>query len=131
MLIPGVNLPWPILVHALGLTFLGLRFLFRPNPPPPGRASEISTILGIPTTALGLAYLFTAYMPIHENQFLHASVPVRIILAGLAGVKLLVSRNEVGVVPWKELLGIALYDGAGGLLVGWWLGTWGGRILAL
>jgi len=127
-IIPGINLPWPILAHAVGLTFLGLKYIYRPSPPPPGRASEISSMLGITTTGLGLAYLSTAYMPVHENQFLHASALVRMILAGLAGVKLLVSRNEMSAGQWNDFLGVLLYDGIGGFLVGWWLGTWSGRV---
>ena len=125
-IIPDINLPWPILVHALGLTFLGLKLTFLPSPPP-SRASEVSSLLGISTTGLGLAYLSTAHMPIRENQFLYASVPVRMILAGAAGLKLLVAGKGMSADHSKEVLGIVLYDGIGGFLLGWWLGTWGGR----
>jgi hypothetical protein len=66
-------------------------------------------------------------MPIRENQFLYASVPVRMILAGAAGLKLLVAGKGMSADHSKEVLGIVLYDGIGGFLLGWWLGTWGGR----
>jgi hypothetical protein len=126
-IIPGVNLPWPILAHAVGLTFLGLKLVFIPSGPP-GRAFDASSMLGIASMGLGLAYLSTSYMPMHENQFLYASAPVRIILAGVAALKLLVAGNKMSAEHSKELLAVALYDGIGGFLVGWWLGTWGGRV---
>jgi hypothetical protein len=66
-------------------------------------------------------------MPIEENQWLHASVPVRIILASAAGLKLFLNRSmtEDGR---KEMIGVLLYDGLGGLFLGWQLGRWDGRI---
>lgn len=121
-----INLPWPILAHATGLVILGLNHTFRP--PTPGRAPEVSAMLGITTTAVGLCYLSTSYMPIHENHFLYASAPVRVLVAALAGLKLLLSRNSMSKESKREFLGVLLYDGIGGLLLGWWLGTFKGRI---
>jgi hypothetical protein len=88
-------------------------------------------MLGIATTGLGLAYLSTAYMPVDKNQFLHASVPVRMVLAGAAGIKLLVAGKGMSADQLKSFWGVALYDGIGGFLLGWWLGTWGGRVPGL
>jgi hypothetical protein len=66
-------------------------------------------------------------MPIAENQFLHASVPVRIILAVLAGIRAFIAKpGEKTGVLWV----IFLYDGLGALLLGWSLGRWNGRIPA-
>ncbi|KIM72090.1 hypothetical protein PILCRDRAFT_829990 [Piloderma croceum F 1598] len=125
-IIPGVNLPWPILAHAVGLTLLGLKLIFVPSRHP-GRSSDVSSMLGMTTLGIGLAYLSTSYMPMHENQFLYASAPVRMILGGVAVLKLLVAGNKMSAEHFKELLVVALYDGIGGFLLGWWLGTWGGR----
>jgi hypothetical protein len=139
---PTVNLPVPILLHALGCCFLGIKLTFT-SPTPPIPAIQDRAILGVVTTAIGLAYLSTSYMPLEKNAFLYASAPIRIILAGLAGVKLViqcyfprqigaagvsaqvsdVTRSRTGI-----LYGILLYDGLGGLLVGWWLGTYSGKI---
>lgn len=127
-MLPNLNLPWPILVHAVGLTVLGVKLLFVPSSALHGRASETQSMLGITTAGLGLAYLSTAYVPMHENQLLYASAPVRMILAGLAGVKLCVSGKNMSASQWQSFWGVVLYDGIGGFLLGWWLGTWGGRL---
>jgi len=121
-----INLPWPILAHAVGLTVLGLTLTFRPSTP--GRASELSSMLGITSTGLGLCYLSTAYMTTHENPFLYASAPVRVALAAVAGLKVLLAGNQMSKESKREFLGVFLYDGIGGLLLGWWLGTLSGRI---
>jgi len=115
---PQLNLPWFITVHALGLSTLGLYLAFFSNP------SKPTSTLGIATLGLGLAYLSTSYVPIEENQFLYASVPVRIILAAVAGLKALTAGKE----EKKALVGIAVYDGLGGAILGWWLGKWSGMV---
>ncbi|KAJ7761824.1 hypothetical protein B0H16DRAFT_1530662 [Mycena metata] len=129
MLFYPIILPWPILLHALGLTTLGLRLLFAK---PTAQAPEDVSPLGIATTALGLAYLATAYMPIASNQFLHASAPIRVVLAFLAGFKWFMTRdmgNRRVYTKRNVMLGVFLYDGLGGLLLGWYLGTLSGRVL--
>lgn len=74
----------------------------------------------------------TAYMPMQENQFLHASAPVRILLASLAGLKWMTIRKEDAKLYKKRnaLLGLLLYDGLGGLILGWYLGTFSGKVAA-
>lgn len=69
-------------------------------------------------------------MPMEENQFLHASAPVRVLLASLAGVKWLATRNAGAGAASTALLGVVLYDGLGGLVLGWYLGTFSGKIAA-
>jgi hypothetical protein len=71
-------------------------------------------------------------MPIAENQFLHASAPIRVLLALLAGLKWLTIDAENARLYKKRnvLLGVLLYDGLGGLLLGWYLGTFGGKVAA-
>lgn len=81
-------------------------------------------MLGIATLGLGLAYTFTSYMPIAENSFLYASVPVRIILAVMAAVKAGLGAGEEERALWV----VAAYDGLGGVVLGFWLGRWDGRI---
>lgn len=116
-----VNLPWFITFHASGLCILGLSMIFAtstspPKPPP--------TILGIATLGLGLSYFSTSYMPLDQNAFLYASVPVRLVLAALAGLKAVMGGNgeEKGV-----LWGIMAWDGIGAVVLGWYLGVWSGR----
>jgi len=114
-LAPTINLPFPILIHALGLVIIGVYLTSKRKP----------ATLGIVTLALGLAYLTTSYMPIDQNQFLHASVPVRVALAAAAAGRAMAGpRDEERGSLW----GIALYDGFGGLVLGWWLGSWNGRV---
>ena len=136
-----VNLPIPVFLHALGCCFLGLRLIFT-TPMPPRPPVQDRTILGIVTLAIGLAYLSTSYMPPEKNAFLYASAPVRIVLAGIASAKLAMGHFSEDNVENREargsdvrdrsglLWGIVLYDGLGGIILGWWLGTFCGRIPA-
>ena len=111
-----INLPLPILIHAVGLSIYGVYLTFNRKP----------GLLGIATLGLGLAYLTTAYMPISQNQFLHASVPVRVALAVVAAGRAIVGgpRDK----EWGSLWIVAVYDGLGGLVLGWMLGRWDGRV---
>jgi hypothetical protein len=127
-IIPGVNLPWPVLTYAVGLVFVGLKCTFRPNPPPPGRASEIMTMLGMVTTGIGLSYLVTTYMPMHENQYLYASVPIRLIVDGIAGIELLVAGHRMTQEGFNEVGGTLLIEALAGLWLGWYLETFNGRV---
>ncbi|KAH8647481.1 hypothetical protein BGZ60DRAFT_423937 [Tricladium varicosporioides] len=126
----SVNLPFPILIHALGLSCIGLNIIF------PGKwASKSSSpkktqgkqtngednpLFGVATLGLGLAYLFTSHMPIEENQFLQATVPVRILLGAVCLLKWWVGGCDEGMR--KKLLYTGLYDGIGGAVLGLWLG---------
>jgi hypothetical protein len=122
-IISGINLPTSILFHALGLCGLGLYYTFRPTPL---AQKSSSAPLGIATLGLGVAYLATSYMPIAENQWLHASVPVRILLALVAGIRAVMSKPTE---DRRHLWTILLYDGLGGLMLGRTLGRWDGRIV--
>lgn len=119
-----IHLPWFITLHASGLCFVGLSLIFKhanhPKPPPN------KSVLGVATLGLGLAYLFTAYMPMQQNAFLYASVPVRLILAAVAAVKASLGAGE----DEKTLWGITVYDGLGAIVLGLWLGAWDGRVRA-
>ena len=128
-LLRPVDLPWPILLHALGVSFVGLSLIVyspRPSSTKQTKATkpaQDSTMLGIATLGIAFGYLLTAFVPQEQNTYLYASVPARMMLAGIAGVKLV-----LGSPPRKELLGILVYDGLGGLVLGWYLGRWDGKI---
>ncbi|KAG5305202.1 class III chitinase [Histoplasma capsulatum G186AR] len=113
-LLPTVHLPVPVLLHALGLFSLGMYLTF----------TKVPSALGIAVTGLGLSYLLTSYVPIEQNQFLHASVPVRIILATLAAARLPTAPQA----ERKNLIILILYDFLGGVMVGYILGQWNGRL---
>jgi hypothetical protein len=128
-----INLPWFITLHASGLSFVGLALIFKPSllgplssspktkPTPPN-----TSVLGVASLGLGLAYFATCYMPIAENAFLYASVPGRIFLAAVMIIK--ASLGAEG--EEKKLWGLALYDGLGGIALGLWLGRFDGRVPA-
>jgi hypothetical protein len=65
-----------------------------------------------------------------ENQFLHVSAPIRLFLTSLAGIKwLTISRENARLYEkWNMLLGVLLYDGLGGLVLGWYLGTFSRKV---
>lgn len=65
-------------------------------------------------------------MPMQQNAFLYASVPVRLILAAVAAVKASLGAGE----DEKTLWGITVYDGLGAIVLGLWLGAWDGRVRA-
>lgn len=120
-----VHLPWFISVHACGMAALGSYFLFKS--PPPGKSAGHTPQLGIASVAIGLAYLFTSYMPIEENQWLHATVPVRLILGGLLILRTVVGKGLTAAEK-RSLLNLGLYDGVGAVVLGFWLGRWDGRL---
>lgn len=60
-------------------------------------------------------------LSLQSNVFLHASGPVRMLLACLAGTKLLLSPSTRRSPERNVLLGVMLYDGLGGLHLCWWL----------
>jgi hypothetical protein len=115
-----IYLPWFIDLHACGLTAFGTYLLFKS--PRAGKPAGHTPGLGVATVAFGISYLFTSYVPIEENQFLHATVPARLILAGLL--------IGTGLTPAdkQSLLTLGIYDGIGGVVLGLWLGKWDGRV---
>ncbi|KAF1981504.1 hypothetical protein K402DRAFT_398485 [Aulographum hederae CBS 113979] len=123
------HLPWPITLHALFLLCFGLNTLFHPfSPAPSPRTHPNNSMVGILALGIALGYLLTAYVPVSQNTFLYASVPARMLLAALAGVKLVLQREEMGVQARRGMVMVLVYDGLGGLGLGWWLGRWDGRI---
>ncbi|KAF8331499.1 uncharacterized protein EI90DRAFT_3016459 [Cantharellus anzutake] len=120
-----IDLPTSVFLHGLALAFYGLYLTFYPTSTP-SRANDRSAMMGIAVTCLGLGYLGTAYMPQEQNAFLYASVPVRVGVAILSGLKLLLYGNTLGTAGKRDFLAVLIYDGIGGLILGWNLGTWSG-----
>lgn len=84
---------------------------------PKGQYGNSSASLGITSFAIGLAHLFTAWPLMEENAFLYASVPVRLILAGVSLFRALAMPNlEEG--EKNNLIAIAVWDGVGALALG-------------
>jgi uncharacterized membrane protein len=117
MILASINLPYYVLFHAIGLCAIGLYHVYIGTP------RDAYAIRGITTFALAVAYLVTAYMPIEENQFIHASAPVRMAIGVLSAFAALTGRGDK-----KLLWGTALWDGLGGVLLGWQLGRYDGRV---
>ena len=69
-------------------------------------------------------------MPIEQNQFLYATVPVRIILACVAAGRLILNGRDgnLSTDDKRNLLVVAVYDGLGAVALGLWLGTFDGRV---
>lgn len=80
---------------------------------------------GITTFAIGLAYMVTAYIPMDQNTFLHASVPVRMLLAAISGLRLLFISN-ISKEGRNQMLFVLFYDGLGGAFCGWQLENFSG-----
>lgn len=125
-----VNLPIFIHIHTGFIFIISLTTLLtRYKPLPPSIITHSHA--GIPTLAIALAYYFTSYMPVSQNQFLYASVPVRLILAFVAAARALLIID--GSTPGGKLERVFLWqivalDGVGGLFLGWWLSDFSGRL---
>ena len=121
-----INLPPFILVHASFVSLYGVKAIFTPK----------TGCYGVTCLAIGMCYFSTSYMPIEKNQFLYASVPVRLLLGSIAIGRALTmpftnpkyAGSEEGKAERSELMQIAALDIIGGIFVGWSLNTFGGRI---
>lgn len=137
-----INLPTSILIQAVGFTGFGLYLNIFRRMPWQTRSTVISpqtrlalrnhdtvSILGAACAALGLAYLSTSYVPISENQMLHASVPVRLFVSVLFMGRLLVTRREgFSQEGYWEHVGLAIFDFLGATWAGVVLGRWDGTV---
>jgi hypothetical protein len=146
MLFYPINLPLPILLTGtaelgLGLTLLltarspfsilGLtnREILVPSPTNP-RIADTNRLLGLITAGLSAGYFAGSYMPLPENQFVHASVPVRLGLAvAMFGVCAIKGRRGMSEEGYWELLALGVFDVVGAVVVGWELGgIWDGKV---
>ncbi|KAF3913718.1 hypothetical protein AA313_de0205067 [Arthrobotrys entomopaga] len=122
-----LNLPWPILIHSVGMTALGLSMAFGRTPAKTPELRGANSLLGISTATIGLCYIGTSGVPVEQNQFLHASVPVRLLIAVLLATAGTVNRGIIDYKSWRTHIGFALWDGVGALWLGWYLNAWDGR----
>lgn len=68
-------------------------------------------------------------MPIKDNQWLHVSVPIRLLLsASLCGNVLCRGRDGMSSEGFFEFLGLGALDLVGALLLGRELGTFSGIV---
>lgn len=129
--LPQINLPWIITFHSSSLVAIGAYNLFGKGPIRPAphtREDEYRTTVGSTFLTLGLAYLLTSYMPLEENQFLYASVPIRVLTSVVLASTWARNRETMSDEGKWEYLGTALYDGAITVWLGWYLGTFSGRV---
>jgi hypothetical protein len=79
---PGlpISLP-PLILHACTLVGMGAYLFLLPIGP--SRENQLRATLGSTSISLGLTYIMTSYVPIAENQVLHASVPLRLMTSVL------------------------------------------------
>lgn len=85
---------------------------------------------GIAAVALESTYLVTSYMPPEENQFLHASIPVRgLVAVCIAGILLTEGQNRrMSKEGFWELTGLMVADTLAFTANGLWLGRWDGIV---
>ncbi|KAK7752866.1 hypothetical protein SLS62_005208 [Diatrype stigma] len=155
-----IDLPPIVLLHAVGLTLHGTRTVLQSprtirirdsddkhtpkreegaNPNPTTILVD-DTLKGLLLVGIGLAYLITgAYVPAAQNIWLYASVPLRLFMAGAAGVRL--CYYHYVLVPGSGRLArrqqaearadmwmLVLADGVLGVVAGWVLGRFDGRL---
>jgi hypothetical protein len=138
-----INLPLPLIAQSLTAVGLGLYLtLFRkppfvsqdnsysalapPNPTP--RTADTISLLGICMTGLEVTYLVSSYMPFEQNQFIAASVPVRLGLAALMAAVVARERKSMSKSGFWEFTALAALDGVSAVVLGWRLGRWDGMV---
>ncbi|KAF9883874.1 hypothetical protein FE257_002717 [Aspergillus nanangensis] len=145
-----INLPPPVLLTGGPILGLGLYLsvfrvfpsvtlgsrekkldIFVPRPVTP-RVADTNALFGLVASALMLPYFVSSYMPVEENQFLHASVPIRLALAvGLGGNVLLRGRKGMSEEGFWEFVALAVLDGVGAVWLGFYLGRFDGMVPTL
>lgn len=96
------------------------------------RIADTNALLGLVSSCLMLPYFLCSYMPIEENQYLHASVPIRLFVSGvLFGHTLLRGRKGMSEEGYREFLGFAVMDAGAAIMVGLQLGRFNGIVPSL
>ncbi|KAL2865000.1 uncharacterized protein BJX67DRAFT_190869 [Aspergillus lucknowensis] len=99
-----------------------------PTPTTP-RIADTNALFGTVSAALVLPYFVSSYMPIEENQFLHASVPIRLwISAMLIGNLVVRGRKHMSREGYWEFLALGVLDAVGAVALGVYLGRFDGRV---
>ncbi|KAF2810263.1 uncharacterized protein BDZ99DRAFT_476446 [Mytilinidion resinicola] len=146
MLFYPVNLPLPSLVTATLEVTLGLTVLItarspfsfltsRPilvSYPTTARIADANRFLGMLALGLGMSYFAGSYMPLEQNQVVHASVPIRLGLAGIMfGVCAVKGRKGMSEEGFWELIALGVFDVVGSVVVALSLGpggVWDGKV---
>ncbi len=130
-----INLPIPVVFHAVGLVLYGGHMVIhspKRKELDNGRGGTASAVVddglkGLLLLGIGAAYLTTAYLPREQNAWLYAVVPVRILLGSVSGLRLYFLpglSSETRADMWTLLLA----DGVLGVVTGWQLGRFDGRL---
>lgn len=152
-----INLPPIVLLHAVGLTLHGARIVLKSSiqPTTPNNSNSSSNnnhnnhsttrtaaavadhngdgdgddgFKGLLFLGIGLIYLVTgSYLPEAQNAYLYGGIPVRILMAGIAGLRLGFVRN-LSREARSELWMLVLADGVMAIVAGWQLGRFDGRL---
>ncbi|KAL4895848.1 hypothetical protein BDV59DRAFT_199827 [Aspergillus ambiguus] len=102
--------------------------LFIPRPTT-RRITDTNVLFGLVTSGLMLPYFVSSYMPIEENQFLHASVPIRLFASAvMLGHTLVRGRRGMSEEGYWEFLGLALLDAGAAIALGCELGRFDGMV---
>jgi len=157
-LLRPVNLPAPLIIQSIASIGLGLWLTFVRRPPvvydsfsdkkpnaktlqdqpepwtmlapasPSPRMADTVSLLGIVITGLEVTYLVSSYMPFEENQFIAASIPIRIFLSTLMLSVCVIHRKRMSGSGFWELIGLAVLDGFAGIWLGNTFGRWDGMV---
>jgi hypothetical protein len=135
-----INLPAPLIAQSLTAVGLGLYMslfrkpaviqsyaMFAPVNPTP-RMADTTSLLGVITVGLEVTYLVSSYMPLEDNQFIAASVPIRLGLAALMGTICVIHRKTLSKSGFRELALLAIADASAAVVLGLKLGRWDGMV---
>jgi hypothetical protein len=138
-----INLPLPLLIQAISLTGAGFYTAFARRPAyvsrdgsytllVPANASprvaDLISCFGVASAGLQSFYLWSSYMPLEENQFVYASVPVRLMLSTTMLAICLLKGKQMSSNGFWELLSLAIFDGCAATTLGFYLGRFDGIV---
>lgn len=93
------------------------------------RIADTNTLLGLLSCTVMMPYFLSSYMPIEDNQYLHVSVPVRLLLSlSLCTNVLFRGQKDMSSEGVIEFLTFGVLDLVGALVLGLELGTFSGIV---